>query len=75
MVFGNFSQVLQKTQEKLRQATDSIDTAFVRTRSIQRKLRRVEALDETETQKLLEADDGFADDGDETADSPEKQEP
>ena len=73
--FGNFSQVLQKTQEKLRQATDSIDTAFVRTRSIQRKLRRVEALDETETQKLLEADDGFADDGDETADSPEKQEP
>jgi len=72
--FGNFSQVLQKTQEKLRQATDSIDTAFVRTRSIQRKLRRVEALDETETQKLLEADDGFADDGDDTADSPEKQE-
>lgn len=52
--FGSFSQVLQKTQEKLRQATDTIDTAFVRTRSIERKLRRVEALDETEAQALLE---------------------
>lgn len=52
--FGQFSQVLQKTQEKLRQATDTIDTAFVRTRSIERKLRRVEALDETEAQKLLD---------------------
>ena len=52
--FGSFAQTLQKTQEKLQQATDSIDTAFVRTRSIEKKLRRVEALDETETEKLLE---------------------
>ena len=73
--FGNFAQVLQKTQEKLRQATDSIDTAFVRTRSIQRKLRRVEALDETETEKMLELDDDAADDGEETADTHENREP
>ena len=53
--FGAFAQVLQKTQEKLRQATDTIDTAFVRTRSIERKLRRVEALDEAEASKLLDA--------------------
>ena len=53
--FGSFSQILQKTQEKLRQATDTIDTAFVRTRSIERKLRRVESLDETETKQLLDA--------------------
>ncbi|MDD3212529.1 MAG: DNA recombination protein RmuC [Eubacteriales bacterium] len=52
--FGSFSQVLQKTQEKLRQATDTIDTAFVRTRSIERKLRRVEALDGDEAQKMLD---------------------
>jgi len=51
--FGAFAQVLQKTQEKLRQATDTIDTAFVRTRSIERKLRRVEAIDEEEAQRLL----------------------
>ncbi len=54
--FGNFATVLQKTQEKLQQATDSIDTAFVRTRSIERKLRRVESLDSDEASGLL-ADD------------------
>lgn len=57
--FGNFATVLQKTQEKLQQATDSIDTAFVRTRSIERKLRRVEQLDEREASALL-ADDPVA---------------
>lgn len=64
--FGSFALVLQKTQEKLRQATDTIDTAFVRTRSIQRKLRRVEALDEAETSALLDTPaaglDALADD-------------
>ena len=57
--FGNFATVLQKTQEKLQQATDSIDTAFVRTRSIERKLRRVESLDSGEATALL-ADDPAA---------------
>ena len=58
--FGAFAQVLQKTQEKLRQANDTIDTAFVRTRSIERKLRRVEALDESETRKLLDTNEPSA---------------
>lgn len=58
--FGNFAQVLQKTQEKLQQASDSIDTAFVRTRSIERKLRRVEALDEGEATALLEDGEAFS---------------
>ncbi len=52
--FGNFSLILQKTQEKLRQASDTIDTAFVRTRSIERKLRRVESLEEGETGRVLD---------------------
>ncbi len=52
--FGTFAQVLQKTQEKLQQASDSIDSAFVRTRSIERKLRRVEALDASEAVEMLE---------------------
>lgn len=51
--FGSFAAVLHKTQEKLQQATDSIDSAFVRTRSIEKRLRNVEMLDIEETQKLL----------------------
>jgi len=52
--FGHFAQVLERTQEKLRQASDSIDSAFVRTRSIEKKLRHVEALESPEAHKLLE---------------------
>lgn len=52
--FGNFTHILQRTQEKLQQASDSIDSAFVRTRSIERKLRRVEALDKAEAGRMLE---------------------
>lgn len=54
--FGSFAKVLEHTQEKLRQASDSIDSAFVRTRSIEKRLRSVEALEETETEKYLPAD-------------------
>lgn len=52
--FGSFAALLQKTQEKLQQATDSIDTAFVKTRTIEKRLRRVEALDNEETRRLME---------------------
>lgn len=52
--FGSFAALLQKTQEKLQQATDSIDTAFSKTRTIEKRLRRVEALETEEAQKLLE---------------------
>lgn len=61
MDFGHFAQVLQKTQEKLQQASSSIDKAFVRTRSIERKLRDVETLDIPESVALLE-EDGADDD-------------
>lgn len=72
--FGNFSHVLQKTQEKLKQATDTIDTAFVRTRSIERKLRRVEALDGEEAQKLLDEPGAVLDDlADEPAETGEAE--
>ena len=67
--FGSFAQILQKTQEKLRQATDTIDNAFVRTRSIERKLRRVEALDDADAQKLLNEPGAVLDD---LADEPEE---
>lgn len=51
--FGNFATVLSKTQEKLRQATASIDSAYIRTRSIEKRLRSVETLDSDSAQKLL----------------------
>lgn len=47
--FGKFGDVLDKTQEKLRQASDSIDTAKTRTRAIERKLKDVQELPSNET--------------------------
>lgn len=44
--FGKFAETLEKTRQRLQQATESIDTAFVRTRSIQRRLGAVEHPDE-----------------------------
>ena len=41
--FGAFADVLEKTQLRLRQASESIDSAFVKTRTIQRHLGRVES--------------------------------
>ena len=48
--------MLEHTQEKLRQASDSIDSAFVRTSSIEKRLRSVEALEESEAGKYLPPD-------------------
>ena len=44
--FGAFGQMLERAQEKLRQASEGIDSAFVRTRSIEKRLRDVELLDD-----------------------------
>jgi DNA recombination protein RmuC len=42
--FGKFGDILEKTQEKLKQASDTIDTAKVRSRAIERQLRDVQEL-------------------------------
>ncbi|NJD92458.1 MAG: DNA recombination protein RmuC [Geobacter sp.] len=42
--FGKFGEILEKTKKKLDEASSSIDTAAVRTRAIERRLRGVEAL-------------------------------
>ena len=42
--FGKFGQVLDKVQTKLQQASKTIDDAGVRTRAIERNLRKVEEL-------------------------------
>ena len=41
--FGSFGDALEKTQLRLRQASESIDAAFVRTRTIQKHLGAVES--------------------------------
>lgn len=51
--FGIFGQILDKTRKKLVEATNVIDKAGVRSRSIERRLRHVEALPKDETEKLL----------------------
>ena len=42
--FGKFGDVLEKTQKKLQEASNVVDTATVRTRAIERKLKGVEEL-------------------------------
>ena len=53
--FGKFGEVLEATRKKLEQATKSIESAGVRTRQIERKLKGVEALPVTEAQAQLGA--------------------
>ena len=54
--FGKFAQVLENTQKRLSQASDSVNLAFTRTRSIERHLRKVEALEEGQARVLLPED-------------------
>jgi DNA recombination protein RmuC len=51
--FGKFGDLLDKTQEKLRLASDNIDKAAKRSRSIERRLRDVEELPTSESVKML----------------------
>ena len=51
--FGKFGEVLEITRRKLEQATRSIESASVRTRQIERKLKGVEALPMLEAQTRL----------------------
>ncbi|MGB3285909.1 DNA recombination protein RmuC [Mycolicibacter algericus] len=51
--FGKFAAVLEKTRKQLDTARNTIDTAGVRTRAIERKLRGVESLPEPEAEAML----------------------
>ena len=53
--FGKFGEALEATRKKLEQATKSIESAGVRTRQIERKLKGVEALPMLEAQARLGA--------------------
>lgn len=54
--FGKFGDVLEKTQEKLTQASNTLDTARTRTRQIERKLKKVQELPAEKTSQLLDFD-------------------
>lgn len=43
--FGRFGDILEKTQKKLKEASNSIDTATRKSRTIERKLRNVQVLE------------------------------
>jgi len=53
--FGRFGEVLAKTKTQLERAADTIGSAEVRTRAIERKLRDVQSLPEGESRALLGA--------------------
>ncbi len=52
--FGKFGDVLDKTQEKLRQASESIDSAKTRTRAIERKLKDVQELPSGDANRITD---------------------
>ena len=51
--FGKFGDILEKTKKKLDEASSSIDTASIRTRAIERKLRDVADLPCTDANDLI----------------------
>ncbi len=53
--FGKFGDILEKTKQKLEQATSTIDSAASKSRTIERKLQKVQTLEpKSEDPKLLE---------------------
>jgi DNA recombination protein RmuC len=52
--FAKFGEVLDKTQEKLEQASKTIDSAKTRTRAIERSLKDVEVGTDSDEVKLIE---------------------
>ena len=63
--FGKFGDVLDKTQQKLQQASSEIERAGVRSRAIERSLKKVEQLPSVEAEGLLGLDEQAETPGDE----------
>jgi DNA recombination protein RmuC len=51
--FGKFGDILEKTHKKLQEASNTIESASVRTRAIERKLKSVEELPPAEAARIL----------------------
>lgn len=55
--FGNFGKVLEATEKKMHAVTQSIEDASRKSRTIERKLRQVEGLEEGEAKAMLGGDE------------------
>ncbi|MFT3751077.1 MAG: DNA recombination protein RmuC [Agriterribacter sp.] len=64
--FGKFGTVLERTKKKLQEATNTIDQAEVRSRAIERQLRKVQQLPGAGAQKQI--DDAINDSGNDIED-------
>jgi DNA recombination protein RmuC len=53
--FGKFGEIIDKVQKKLQAASNEMDKAASKSRTIERKLRKVEALPTAATRDILEA--------------------
>jgi DNA recombination protein RmuC len=51
--FGKFGDVLAKTKKKLGEASDTLEAASVRTRAMERQLRKVESMPAERVAQLL----------------------
>jgi DNA recombination protein RmuC len=67
--FGKYGEVLDKVQQKLHEASNTIDKVAVRRRAIDRKLRGVEILPEMEAGAILSLSGGNGLDADDSADA------
>lgn len=54
--FNKFGTVLEKTKKKLQEATNTIDQAGVRSRAIERQLRKVQELPSSKTHQQIETE-------------------
>jgi DNA recombination protein RmuC len=63
--FGQFGIILEKTKKKLDEAVNVIDTAGVRTRAIERKLRNVQELPQEKSKLILEVNNETETEGEE----------
>lgn len=52
--FVKFGEILDKTQKKLQEASNTIETASRKSRNIERKLKLVEGISQEETEEILE---------------------
>jgi DNA recombination protein RmuC len=55
--FGKFGAVLEKTKKKLNEATDVVESAGIRSRAIERKLKDVQELPVSKSAKLLDTNE------------------
>jgi len=52
--FGKFGELLEKTNEKLKQASKTIEDAAKKSRTIEKKLQDVQSIPQETSEKILE---------------------